>query len=261
MDKRERVSAAIITFNEEQNLPRCLESLWWVDEIVIVDSGSTDRTVRIGEEAGARVHYRPWPGYAKQWENVIQLCSNPWILILEADTVVEQGLAGEMQEVLQSPGETRGYVVNYMHFFLGKWMEHCGWYPSPCLRLVRKDSVKVIHREVHESFTVVPYLVQELVGGHVRHYTYHSLHQYLEKFNRYTDLDALEMVKAKASFPEKDLASVISRKFEEMYTKREGFKDGLHGLVLCTLSAFYEFVKIAKYFELQRGFNNPGDRQ
>lgn len=212
--RREKVSAAIITLNEERNLHRCLKSIAWVDEIIIVDAGSTDRTVQIGEEAGAKVYYRPWPGFAKQWENAINLCSNNWILLLEADTEIEPELVEEIQEVLVSPGETRGFCLLYKNFFLGKWIRYCGWYPSPKLRLFRKDSVRVIHREVHENFTVVPYIVKELSRGHVKHYSYHSLHQYLKKFNNYTDLDALEMFKTNAntSFSEKDLFKVFSKK-------------------------------------------------
>lgn len=258
---RQKVSAAIITLNEEKNLPRCLQGLTWVDEIVVVDAGSTDRTVEIAQQAGARVFFRPWPGYAKQWENAIELCSSPWILITSADTCMEPELAAEIQEALSSPGDIRGFFLPYKHFFLGKWIKHCGWYPAPSLRLLRKDSIILRKREVHESFDVTPGIVQELTKGHVQHYTYHSLHHYLEKFNNYTDLDARELVKSGASFTRQDMLMNAFNKFNQMYFEQKGFLDGLHGLVLSVLSALYELVKIAKVLELNGEFERGEDTE
>ncbi|MFZ5644991.1 MAG: glycosyltransferase family 2 protein [Bacillota bacterium] len=254
----QKVSAAIITLNEEKNLPRCLESIKWVDEIVIVDSGSTDRTVQIGEEAGARVYHNPWPGYSRQWEKAVQLCSHPWILLIAADNVVEKELADEIQKALASPGDVRGFAFPVKNFFLGKWIKHCGWYPFTSLFLVRKDSCQIAHREVHENFSVYPFIVKQL-SGHYEHYTYLSLRQYFEKFNRYTDLQALEMLKNNSPLGEKDLLPAAVHKFFEMYFRQKGYKDGLHGLVLCVLSALYEFVSIAKYAELKGSFEKYGD--
>ncbi|MFZ5652181.1 MAG: glycosyltransferase family 2 protein [Bacillota bacterium] len=256
---KKKISAAIITLNEEKNLPRCLKSIGWVDEIVVVDSGSTDRTVEIAKSAGASVHHNPWPGYARQWQKAIQLCSHPWVLLMAADQVVDRALSGEIMESLASPGEVRGFILNYKHFFLGKWIEHCGWYPAPALQIFRKDSVRVIHREVHESFTVSPYIVKPLRKGFMEHYTYHSIHQYLEKFNRYTDLDAREMAKNKPGLSANDMVISGLRKFNDMFFRQEGYRDGLHGLVLCVLSALYEFVAAAKYLEIRGDFDNQGD--
>lgn len=255
---RQKISAAIITLNEEKNLRRCLESLRWVDEIVLVDSGSTDRTVEIGKEYGARVFHRPWPGYSRQWETAIQLCSHPWVLLVAADNVIDQELAGDIQEALVSPGYVRGFLFPVKNYFLGKWIRHCGWYPFTSLWLLRKDSCSVNHREVHESFSVYPFTVKHL-NGHYEHYTYNSLHQYFEKFNRYTDLQAREMLNNNSPLGEKDLLPSAIHRFYEMYLLREGYKDGAHGLVLCVLSALYEFVSIAKYMELKGFFRNTGD--
>ncbi len=257
---RERLSAAIITLNEGNNISRCLESIGsWVDEIVVVDSGSTDQTVQIAEKAGARVYHNPWSGYARQWERAIELCACPWVLLMAADTVVDRELAEGINNALASPGETRGYVVMYKHFFLGKWIQHCGWYPAPVLQLFRKDSVRVIKREVHESFTVEPYIVKSLMKGHMEHYTYHSLRQYIEKFNRYTDLDAIEMMKNNPPFTDKDMLFAGLRKFNDMYFSQRGFNDGLHGLILCLLSAVYDILVRAKYLELKGDFKQQGD--
>lgn len=258
---RQKVSAAIITLNEEKNLPRCLNSIRWVDEMVVVDAGSTDRTVEIAAAAGAKVYQIPWPGYAKQWENAVQLCTNPWVLLMAADEVVDEELAAEIQKALTAPGETRGFIFQSKNFFLGKWMQHCGWYPFPALQLFRKDSFYVYPKAVHESFGVKPAHIVQLTRGHVEHYTYTSLHQYLEKFNRYTDLDALELAKTMPPLTEKDMIKAAFHKFKEMYIEKEGDLDGLHGLVLCVLSALYEFVKIAKYLEIRGDFKNPTDSQ
>ncbi len=114
---------------------------------------------------------------------------------------------------------------------------------------------------MHELFTVSPYIVRPLTKGHVDHYSYHSIRHYLEKFNRYTDLEAAEKLKNNANISRKDMLPAAFRKFYEMYLLKEGFRDGLHGLVLCTLSALYEFVAISKYLELKGEFDQTGDSQ
>lgn len=248
---REKVSVVFITLNEERNLPHSLEAVKWADEIVVIDSGSTDKTVQIAEFAGAKVFVIPWPGYARQWRNAIERCSHPWILLLCADEVVEEILAREIQEVLCSPGINKGFTLGFKHFFLGKWMQHCGWYPDYKLRMFRRDAVHVVEREVHESFTVNSPHIQPLKKGFILHYSYHSIRQYIEKFNRYTDLEAAEMVKNNLTPAGGRLLPAAMRKFIEMFLHLEGYKDGVHGLILCVLSALYEFVSISKTLELR----------
>src|SRR5262249_57886274 len=131
------LSIAIVALNEEANLPRTLASVRWADEIVVVDSGSTDRTCEIAREYGARVIIEPWRGYTAQKNYALEMCTKDWILSLDADEEVSPELTEEIRRVLAGTGTAAGYSMPRKNLFLGRWMRHGGFYPDPKLRLFR----------------------------------------------------------------------------------------------------------------------------
>ncbi len=240
------ISVIIITHNEEKNILACLESVKWADEIVVVDSFSTDNTKKLAEEFGARIFQAKWQGYGKQKNYALSCASMDWILSLDADERVTPELAEEIQVVIQNH-EIDGYQICRKAYFLNKWIRHSGWYPDYCLRLFRKGRGVFAEKQVHEYVELNGKMGR--LKGAMLHYTDNNLNHYLTKLVRYTSLaaDELSVRNKKAS-----LGDLIARPlfiFLKMYILKKGFLDGMHGFILAVLSSFYVFVKYAKLWE------------
>src|SRR5215470_6397588 len=180
------LSVAIVAMDEEANIGRTLASVGWADEIVLVDSGSKDRTREIAREHGARVIEEPWRGYVAQKQHAIEQCSKDWVLLLDADEEISPGLAAEIRAALATPDDTKGYWLPRKNLFLGRWMRHGGFYPDPKLRLFRRGKAYSTGRDPHDRFEMKN---RERVGrfkGALVHYTYPTLNLYLEHMNRYS---------------------------------------------------------------------------
>jgi glycosyltransferase involved in cell wall biosynthesis len=153
--KRKTLSVAIIAGNEEKKIGDCLESVKWADEIIVVDSGSTDRTVEIAKRYTDKVFIRKWEGYAPQKQFAIDQATCDWILSLDADERVSPELKDEILKILESETEFDGFYIPRRNFFLGKWIKSCGWYPNYQLRLFKKGKAKVTQRKVHENLSLM----------------------------------------------------------------------------------------------------------
>ena len=176
-----RISAIIITHNEEANIEECLTSVAWADEIVVVDAMSTDRTFEIASGFTDRVLCEPWEGYATARRHAIAAAESEWILSIDADERVTPELRAEIEACLTAP-ESDGYMIPRKAFFLGRWIKHCGWYPGYVIRLFRKDRARVTEKLVHEGIRV-----DGKVGtleNHILHYTYRTVEAYFDRFNR-----------------------------------------------------------------------------
>src|SRR5262249_34285780 len=182
------LSIAIVALNEEANLPRTLASVRWADEIVVVDSGSTDRTCEIGGEYGARVVIEPWRGYTAQKNYALELCTKDWILSLDADEEVSPELAEDIRAVLANSGARDGYSMPRKNLFLGRWMKHGGFYPDPKLRLFRRAKAYSTGRDPHDRFEMKNGEPVERLKGALIHHTYPTLNLYLEHMNRYSSV-------------------------------------------------------------------------
>ncbi len=244
-----KVSAVIITYNEEEKIGRCIKSLAFADEIIVVDSGSRDNTVKIAAAMKAKIFSRGWQGYSRQKNYAVGKSKNEWVLSVDADEEVSRELADEIAGIVISPYE--GYLMPRRAFFLGRWISHCGWYPDMQLRLFRKNSGRFDEsRQVHESF-----LLNGKAGtlkNDLFHYSYDNLGQYFSTLNRYTELAAISM---KEKGRRGRLGTILFNPlytFIRMYLFRLGFLDGLPGLFVCLLSSFYNFIKYAKLWELTR---------
>jgi glycosyltransferase involved in cell wall biosynthesis len=245
------LSVVIITLNEEANLARTLDSVTWADEIVILDSGSTDRTREIAESFHVKFFVEPWKGFAAQKNSALQKAECDWILSLDADEEVEPALGEEIRELLnQHPSET-GFWIPRKNFFLGRWIRHGGFYPDPKLRLFRRGEGAFEERLVHEDVRV-PGAIGKL-RHHLLHHAYPTLESYLEHMNRYSSLGAnMAVAKHKAGFSFIDIVIRPRLTFFYNYILRGGFLDGREGLLLHLYHANYVSWKYAKAWERSR---------
>jgi glycosyltransferase involved in cell wall biosynthesis len=241
-------SVIVITKDEEANIASCLASVAWAREIVIVDAGSTDRTVEIAQAVTSKVFVRPWDGFGPAKNFALNQATGEWILWLDADERVTETLRDELVQAMRSAAtEVTGFTMPRRANFLGAWISHCGWYPGRVTRLFRRQAGRFSQHRVHERLeltgTIMP-LTADLL-----HYTDPDLFHYYEKFNRYTTLAAEELYARGGSFRLRDLIVRPLWTFIRMYVLRLGFLDGIAGLILCSCSAGYVFTKYAKLWE------------
>ena len=239
-----RLSVVVITKNEEANLGRCLDSVKWADEIVVVDSHSTDRTLAIAAEYGAIVHSPDWRGYGPAKREGVKLAGGDWVLSIDADEAVSDKLAGQIREILNSDSGPVGYYVNRRTNFLGRWISHCGWYPDPILRLFRRDRGNFNEAVVHEE--VILDGEPGRLDGELLHYSYPSLELYLEKSNVYTRLGAEEAFRRGKRVRWHDIVLRPPVAFVKHYITRQGFRDGMEGFIISVMSSVAVLMKYAK---------------
>jgi glycosyltransferase involved in cell wall biosynthesis len=245
-----RLTALVPTFNEEENLRDCLESLRWADEIFIVDSFSGDGTLDIGREFSARIVQHAYANSAAQKNWAIPQAIHPWVLLVDADERVTPELRDEIRRILEEGPRHDGYWIRRANHFLGRRMKHCGWETDKVIRLFRRDVARYQEREVHAEIDLpgpLPVLRNKLL-----HYSFRSFSQYWRKMQTYSDWGASQLHREgrRAGWAAIALRPVI--RFLKMYLLRLGFLDGVHGLVLCMLSAFTVYLKYAKLWELGR---------
>lgn len=245
-----KLSVVIIARNEEASLPRCLESVRWADEIIVGDSGSSDRTVEVARDLGAKVFCYDWRGFGPAKQGAVDRAEGEWILSLDADEEVTRELAMEIRSVLERDDHVAGYYLPRRTEFLGRWMLHGGWYPDHVLRLFRKDRGSFTSALVHEAVRVDGPTVR--LTNDLLHYSYPTLDRYLDKFNRYTTLAANEAFQMGQRTSLTRLIVNPCAKFIKQYILKAGFLDGAEGLLLAILSAGYVSIKYAKLRDLWR---------
>jgi glycosyltransferase involved in cell wall biosynthesis len=247
------LSVAIVTFNEEQNIARTLTSVSWADEIIVVDSHSTDRTVEIARSFGARVIERDWPGFAAQKNFAIERCTGDWILSLDADEELSPALQQQMRAALAAGPTVDAFYLKRRNYFLGRWIRHGGFYPDSKLRLFRRGVTSgFTARAVHEVITFNG--AAATLDADIIHHAYPTLSDYIDHMNRYSDLGAqvlLERGRTADSLP-----AFIARVwlfpwlgFAWNYFFRLGILDGREGLLLHLYHATYASWKYAKAWE------------
>jgi glycosyltransferase involved in cell wall biosynthesis len=245
-----RLSVTVITLNEETRLRRCLESVAWADEIVVVDAESRDKTVQIAREFTDRVVSRPWPGFAAQKNFALDQTSGAWILSLDADEEAVPELRDEIRGIIDGVGACDGYAVRRRNVFLDRWMRHGGLYPDWQVRLVRRGRGRFIERAVHESVRIDGPVGR--LRGHLVHRSYDGVSDFVERANRYSSLAAAQLVRDGRGARAIDMLLRPLGRFVSMYVWRRGFLDGRRGLLLATLYAYYVFMRSAKAWELAR---------
>lgn len=249
---RAHLSLAIICLNEEANIERCIRSVPFADEVVVLDSGSTDATVQIAKSLGAKVHVEEWLGFRDMKRRATDLCRHEWILSLDADEALSPEAAREIEELLASPklGSATGFELPRLTWNLGRWIRHGGWYPDRQLRLYdRRQSRWEGGEHVHER---VRSRITQQLSHPIQHWPFASLSSQIETNNRYSSLGASELVRKEKKFSVFKLVFKPISKFLETYIAKAGFLDGLPGFIISVGASYSVFLKFAKLWELEK---------
>jgi len=244
---RESLTILVPTCNEEHNIRECLESIKWADEIFVVDSFSTDRTLDICREYTERIVQHEYVNSATQKNWAIPQVSHRWVMIVDADERISEGLKNSILATLENPGGCDGFYVKRETFFLGKPVRHGGWEKEYVLRLFNKERGRYEDKQVHACVEIegnAGYL-----KGPLYHHTYRSIDHYFSKFERYTKWAAGDLKSENRRASWVNLAVRPWMRFLKMYVMRLGLLDGKHGLVLSFLAAFSVFTKYARLWE------------
>jgi len=247
-----KISATIITLNEEHNIGRCIQSLKGVaDEIIVLDSHSTDNTKRICEEAGVRFEARAWEGYSASKNYLNNLAQYDYILSLDADEALDAELRAALLAVKKEK-KPQVYAVNRLTNYCGKWIRHSGWYPDVKVRLFPKQGSEWVGAHVHEELEYSQGLQEIQLAGHLEHYSYYSFKGHRERADKYSALTAAKFYEqGKRVGPLKPYISAIGR-FIGMYFIKKGFLDGKMGFKIAVISAQSNVFKYKELLRLQR---------
>ena len=244
------LTLAIITLNEAHNIERCLRSALFADDIVVLDSGSTDKTCEIAQSLGARVFVEQWRGYGKQKARAVELAKHSWVLSLDADEALSDELASEIKELFSNKQnddtDVGAYRIPRSSFHLGRWLRHGSWYPDYQNRLFNKERAQWTPKHVHE------YIECDKMGvlkHNIKHWVFKDLADNVTTNNEYSGLGAQELKDKGKKFYLWKLCLRPPIKFIEIYFYKRGFLDGLAGFILAVGAAYTMFLKFAKLWE------------
>jgi glycosyltransferase involved in cell wall biosynthesis len=247
-----KLTVTVITRNEASNIEGALQSVTWADEIVVVDSRSSDETVEIARRYATRVETHDWEGYSAQRNFAAEIAANDWILALDADERVPPALAGEIQQIMRDGPQAHGYRMPRVSYYLRQWIRGTDWYPDYQLRLYDRRFGRFNTRRVHESV--------ELSDGRpgtlrhdLQHYPYRDISDHVTSIDHYTTLAAEEWFAAGRRTNPLDVVLHPPAAFFRNYVIRQGFRDGAAGFLISVLNSYYVFLKILKLWELQCG--------
>lgn len=248
--RKQTLAVVISAYNEESVLARCLASVSFADEIIVVDNASSDKTAEIAKKYTDKIYKR---------ENQLMLNINKnygfskaisdWILNVDADEEIPPGLAKEILSAIRSDPTENGFWIKRKNLLFGKWIQHGLWWPDKQLRLFRRQKGKFPCVHIHE-YIEVEGRTRELTESYI-HHNYESVHQYLTKIDRASSSEALSLKEMNHQFVWYDAIRFPLSDFLKIYFAQQGFRDGLHGLVLALFQAFYSFAVFAKFWEMQ----------
>ena len=254
--QRVPISACIIAKNEADRIRRCIKSVSWCDEILVVDSGSTDGTQALCRELGARVIETDWPGWVKQKQRAVEAAAHDWIFSLDADECVDDALRTSLlglraEELRLEDPKPRAFAVTRKVHFLGGWIKHGGWYPEWRIRLFHRKHATWGGVDPHDRIEATcP--VERVRPGNLEHYTWRSMEDYLDKTNTFSTVAAAQKLERGKRARWWDISLRPAFRFFRMYVLRFGFLDGGRGLVLAMLDSYGVFLKYAKLWNLHQ---------
>ncbi len=245
------LSVAIITKNEEENIKACLQSVAFAAQIIVVDSGSDDATLEIAATFGCDIYRESWRGFGQQKQLAIDKCSQPWVLVLDADERIPTETEDIIKKIVtDARAQAAGFSFPRKNFFQGRWIRHAGWWPDRVVRLFRRQSGRMTAATVHEAVEVHGQVDHLEVP--IEHYTESSLSKILQKIDKYSTLGAREsFVAGKRSSPYSAFFRALFT-FIQDYIFRLGFMDGRQGLTLAVTDSVNKYFKYAKLSELER---------
>jgi len=244
-----KISAVIITFNEEDHIEAALESVAGVvDEVIVVDSHSADRTVKLARKYTEHVIERKWTNYADQKNFGDSRASHPWILSLDADERLSPDLRAELAALRDGEPEADGFSMPRQVFYLGRWIRHSGWYPDRRVRLFRKDRARWEGEYVHEKLVFEG--TARALAGPIHHFTYRSIGDHLARINQFSSLGAQKLYAAKKKCRWYHLLFLPPARCAKSYILKLGVLDGFAGLVISVLNGYAVFVRYAKLREI-----------
>jgi glycosyltransferase involved in cell wall biosynthesis len=256
---RSSISAFVICRDEEAQIRRCLASITWCDEIIVIDSGSTDRTVEICKEYTPLVRHNDWPGYLKQKEFGLSLCTSEWVLNIDADEEVSPELATEIQAILVADrrGEisANGYNLNRLVFFLNRWWNKGGWHPEYRLRLLRRSAASWGGLCPHEKAIVSGHINR--CRGDIYHYSFTDLTDFVRRSNTLASNAAASLATLGRTARLSDLLIRPIARFFKFYVIKKGYREGFAGLIVALIEANSTMLKYAKVWEATVVNNRP----
>lgn len=245
----EKLSVTIICLNEEENIREALESVKWAHEIIVVDSGSTDRTVEICKEYTDKVIHNPWPGMNGQKAFAKEQASHEWLLNIDADERVSPELEARIKSILEKGSAVNGYYIPRRVKYLGRWINHSGWYPDYTMRFFKKEKGRWAGTDPHDKVVVEGPTAR--LSEDIYHYTYKNVTDHINTMNRFTTIAAGEYEKKGKSAGFFNLVLRPPFTFFKKYILKQGFRDGLPGFVIAFSSAYYVFLKYVKLWEMK----------
>lgn len=255
----EKLTVTVITKNEERKISDCLKSISFADEIIVVDSGSTDKTVEIARHFTDKIIYNPWPGHIEQKNFAVGKSSNNWILSIDADERVSDELCEDIMKAMKNPEPgICGYEMARKVFYLGRWIEHSGWYPDYRIRLFRRNAGYWGGINPHD--TVILNGKSQRLSGDLYHYSYDDLAHHVRTMNSYTDISSKEYASRGRAATLFHLIFHPAFAFIKKLLLKQGFRDGIPGFIIAVSTAYYVFLKYAKLWEMKKVKTTWGKR-
>lgn len=244
------ISLVIITKNEQHRLERCIRSAPFANDVVVLDSESTDETCHIAKSLGARVFTEPWRGFGLQKQRAVELAQHNWVLCLDADEALSEKLRSEIETLMAGPEPSAdGFHCPRISFHMGRWIRHGGWYPDWQLRLFHRQRARWTSAPIHET---VKAQTTEYLRGDIEHLVFRDLTHQIETNNRYSSLMAQDLWDRGVRFSMLKLIVKPWSKFLETYVWKRGFLDGLPGFIISVGAAYSVFLKFSKLYEIQK---------
>ena len=244
------ISAAIIAFNEESRIADCINSLSWADEIVVVDSHSSDRTGEVVRSyPKTKLIERDWEGHVKQKNFALLATTHEWVISLDSDERASLKLKDEILGVLENP-KADGYSMPRKVFYINRWIRHCGWYPAHKVRLAKKSKAVWEGADPHDALKVSGKV--EKLSGDIYHLSFDSIYDHFRTIDNFTRIGARQAHNRGKKECLLDITARPMFTFLKMYVFKLGFLDGVPGLIICVLSAFHTFTKYERLHELRK---------
>jgi glycosyltransferase involved in cell wall biosynthesis len=248
-----KLTVAIITFNEERNIGRCITSVKEIaDEILIVDSFSSDKTEEIALSHGAKFIKNHFKGHIEQKNFALEMAQHEYVLSLDADEALSPELLQEIKKI-KSNFQFDGYRFNRLTNYAGFWVRHCGWYPDSKLRLIKKEVARWGGTNPHDILQLLPNKTESFLTGDLLHYSYESISSHITQTNKFTTIAAKH---AYQNGVRSNIFKIISRpilKFLRDYFFKLGFLDGRYGFIICCINSLSALLKYSKLYDLQNG--------